>query len=65
MHAMRWMLPSIHHGERLRVFDSARAAPGAVLEGKRAIARTHRRPAAFAKLEQELAQRAPEATLAS
>jgi hypothetical protein len=65
MQGLRWMIPSIHHGERVALFDKLRAAPLPVREGALALARTHLRPAEFRKLEGALAQREPEATLAS
>jgi hypothetical protein len=65
MHALRWMLPSVHHGERLFVLEGLRQAPPPVLQGALGLARVHLRAADVAKLERDFAQREPEATPSS
>jgi hypothetical protein len=65
MQAMRWMLPSVHHGERLFLLDGMRAAPEPVLQGALGLARAHLRPTELQKLERDLAQREAAATLSS
>ena len=64
MQALRWMLPSVHHGERLFLLEGLRRAPAPVLEGALGLARAHLRTTEMEKLERDVAQRAP-ATLAS
>lgn len=65
MQALRWMLPSIHHGERLGVLEGLREAPAPVLEGALALARAHLRPTELGKLDRDFAQRESAATVAS
>lgn len=65
MQALRWMLPSVHHDERLFMLEGLRHAPAAVLEGALGLARAHLRATEMEKLERDFPQRVPEATLAS
>jgi hypothetical protein len=65
LQALRWMLPSVHHAERLALLEGMRTAPPPVLQGALGLARTHLRASELEKLERDLAQRAPAATAAS
>lgn len=65
MQALRWMLPSVHHGERLFVLEGLRHAPAPVLDGALGLARAHLRATEMEKLERDFPQRVPEATAAS
>lgn len=59
MEALRWMLPAMHHGERVALLGGMRAAPAAVFEAALAVARSHLPARDVAKLEGALAQREP------
>jgi hypothetical protein len=64
MQFLRWMLPALHHGERVELLQGMRHAPGPVRHAVMGVAQTHLRAPDFARLEAALAQREP-ATLAS
>jgi hypothetical protein len=55
MQALRWMLPSISHPQRVVMLGNMRSAPPAVFDAAVAVARAHLRAADFVKLEAELA----------
>jgi len=65
MQALRWMLPSINHGERLQILEGLRHAPAPVLQGALGLARAHLRATEVEKLDRDLAQRVPAATAMS
>lgn len=55
MQALRWMLPSVNHAQRVAMLGNMRAAPPAVFDAAMAVARTHLRAGELEKLEAELA----------
>ena len=64
MQGLRWMIPAVHHSERVEMFEAMRDAPPAAREGALAIARSHLKGRDLERLEEALAQREP-ATLES
>jgi len=59
MQFLRWMIPALHHGERIELLQGMRNAPPPVFQAVMGVARTHLKAREYERLEAAVGQREP------